>query len=128
MINKLITRIEKVRTVQKQETKHSLTPSDLGKVYLVPTCRLTFISESIWRRLMFRFLFPFTLHHLFTKKQQIKLGMFLFFLCLAKTLASIAGCWGRKDTMTLFSSVTFHKNSTMLPMVEVGFIHNPFSN
>lgn len=77
---------------------------------------------------MFRFLFPFTLHHLFTKKQQIKLGMFLGFYCLAETLASITGCWGRKDTMTLVSSVTFHKNSTILRMVEVGFIHNPFSN
>lgn len=42
MINESITRIGKIRTVQEQETKQSLTPSDLGKVYIVPTCRSTF--------------------------------------------------------------------------------------
>ena len=126
MTDKLISGTGKVRTVQEQETKQSLTPSDLGQVCIVPTCRPTFTSESVQRRLMSRCLLPFTLHHLFTKKQQIKLAMLLLFFYLAETLASITDCLGRKDTMALFSSITFRKNSTILPMVEVGFIYNPF--
>lgn len=60
------------------------------------------------------------------KKAANKIRNVTVFFYLAGILASIPGCQGRKDTMTLFSSITFHKKSTTLPLVEVEFMHNPF--
>lgn len=76
MINELITSVGNARTSQEQETKQSFTPSGPGKVYIVPTYRLTFTSESIRRRFMLRPLSPLTPHLLLLKEQQIKIEMF----------------------------------------------------
>lgn len=102
MINELITRVGKARTLQEQETKHSLIPSGLGKVYTAPTHRLTFISEPIWRKLTSSPLSPLIPHLLFLKKQQIKKRNASPSFFWAETLPATTGCQGRGATMTDF--------------------------
>lgn len=95
MINELISRVGKTRTLQEQESKPSLSPSGLGKIRIVPTYRLTFTSESFWRRLMFRFLSSFTPYLAYqkaTNKNRNGSGSFY----LAETLSANTGLSGKE--------------------------------